>query len=221
MYLLHDSPCLNSQSLYYDPTIQRAAFQSLSMWWSTHELSRFNNVIHVNSADSTIPRHIYDSHELWNQASLLFLVLPFIHWNCSCIPRLYNGLISEATYNNILSVCDFTHLGPFLGKQHISHILVQAIFFSMVNLLMKTQVHFPTNSTYSFNELYVMRDLSMVSSTEDNTAMQCVLYTGNKNFCFDPSNRLYMLDTCMHSLQKSICNFDNCICHQSCNCWPE
>ena len=50
---------------------------------------------------------------------------------------------------------------------------------------MKTQVHFPTNSTYSFNELYVM---SMVSSTEDNTAMQCGLYTGNKNFCFDPSN---------------------------------
>jgi len=27
---------------------------------------------------------------------------------------------------------------------------------------MKTQVHFPNNSTYSFNELYVMRDLSMV-----------------------------------------------------------
>jgi len=53
---------------------------------------------------------------------------------------------------------------------------------------MKTQVHFPNNSTYSFNELYVMRDLSMVSSTEDNTAMQCVLYTGNKKFCFDPCN---------------------------------
>jgi len=23
------------------------------------------------------------------------------------------------------------------------------------------------------------------------------------------------------TLQKSICYFDNCICHQSCNCWPE
>ena len=30
IYLLHDSPCLNSQSLYFDPTIQRAAVQSLS-----------------------------------------------------------------------------------------------------------------------------------------------------------------------------------------------
>ena len=104
--------------------------------------------------------------------SSFFLFSSYVHWNSSCICRFYNGLISEATYNNILSVCDFTHLGPFLGKQHISYVLVQAIFFSMVNLLWKHKyifqpiVHIPSMNCMPWP---VMRDLSMVSSTEDNS----------------------------------------------------
>jgi len=27
------------------------------------------------------------------------------------------------------------------------------------------------------------------------------------------------LPTIQHSLQKSICYFDNCNCYQNCNCW--
>jgi len=38
----------------------------------------------------------------------------------SSICRFYNGLISEATYNNILNDCSFTFLGPYLSKQDIT-----------------------------------------------------------------------------------------------------
>ena len=105
-------------------------------------------------------------------------------------------------------------------NSHQTLFLVRGYFWAQAYFHPFPSSHFP----WSFCSHYVdCFSLSMTSVNALATLLEAFFNilgqqtdtSLNPGYYFTPA----ALDALLPTLQKSICYFDNCICHQNCNCW--